>query len=190
METQHVDRTAIFLVGMCGSGKSMVAGCLREKGWAAMRFGQITIDELEARGLPISPENERTVREEIRAADGMDVYARRFLPRIKTALESGPTVIDGLYSWSEYKYLREQLGTEMLVVAVLCARPVRYGRVGQRQERPLTAEEAENRDIAEIEKLEKGGPIAMADQILLNNGSLEDLEISVDQLLGGLGYSS
>ena len=45
-----------------------------------------------------------------------------------------------------------------------------------REVRPLTNEQAEARDIAEIENLEKGGPIAMADHFIMNAGSEADLK--------------
>jgi dephospho-CoA kinase len=40
-----------------------------------------------------------------------------------------------------------------------------------REERPLTREESAARDKAEIENLNKGGPIAMADYTLTNEST-------------------
>jgi dephospho-CoA kinase len=42
--------------------------------------------------------------------------------------------------------------------------------------RPLTAEQARARDFAEIENVNKGGPIAMADFTIRNDGTLAELE--------------
>ena len=53
---------------------------------------------------------------------------------------------------------------------------MRYGRLAKRPIRPLTADEAAGRDIAEIENSDKGGPIAVADFTIINESSLEDLE--------------
>lgn len=183
MEGKQQNGRPLIVVGMCGSGKSAVAEYLREQGCTVIRFGQITIDELQRRGMPISPENERVVREEIRARQGMDAYARTLLSKIEAALNAGRLVIDGLYSWSEYKYLKQRLPRDPLVVAVFCPRHLRYRRLAERSERPLTAEEAEKRDIAELEALDKGGPIAMADYMLLNDGSMNDLRNLIDKLL-------
>ena len=44
-----------------------------------------------------------------------------------------------------------------------------------RKVRPLTPAEAAGRDRAEIEKLNKSGPISVADYTLLNELSLPDL---------------
>ena len=42
---------------------------------------------------------------------------------------------------------------------------------------------AELRDFAEIENLEKGGPIAIADQIIVNDGSIEKSHSDLDKFL-------
>jgi len=177
------DNTLVMIVGMCGAGKSLVAKHLKQKGWQMIRFGEITIRELDVRGLPHTEANERAIREDFRRTQGSNAYAKQLLPKIKEALELGPTVIDGLYSWSEYKFLRENLKNQMYIVAVIASRSIRYKRLAHRQVRRLLPEEAELRDFAEIEKLEKGGPIAAADYVILNNGSEEELLRSVDRLL-------
>ena len=41
--------------------------------------------------------------------------------------------------------------------------------------------------MAEIETLEKGGPIAMADYTIVNSGSPEALEAAVDGLIDAIG---
>ncbi|MGV2436285.1 MAG UNVERIFIED_CONTAM: hypothetical protein LVT10_16525 [Anaerolineae bacterium] len=67
--------------------------------------------------------------------------------------------------------LNAQLGASMVVLCVTCDRALRYARLTERSERPLTVEEAIERDFREIDHLEKGGPIAIADYTLLNNGA-------------------
>lgn len=176
----------LALVGMAGSGKTLCAKHLEARGYFQFRFGGIVTDEVTRRGLPITPENERTVREEFRSIDGMDAIAKRALPLLKQALQERQCiVIDGLYSFSEYKLLMQELG-DLVVVAIVAERALRYSRLADRPDRPLTAAEAQTRDFAEIEKIEKGGPIAMADFTLLNNGSPEDLIADLDALLNRL----
>jgi dephospho-CoA kinase len=174
---------------MPGAGKSLCARHLEAKGYFQYRFGSIVVDEVSRRGLPLTPENERIVREEFRANEGMDAIARRALPILKQALgRQNCIVIDGLYSWSEYKTLRGELGGELTVVAVISERGLRYARLTERVERPLTQEEAERRDYLEIERLEKGGPIALADYTLLNNGAPDELLASLDALIERLDF--
>lgn len=175
---------ALALVGMPGAGKSRCAAHLQARGFFQFRFGGIVVDEVARRGWPLTPDNERIVREELRRNEGMDVMAKRALPILRQALETRPSVIiDGLYSWSEYKTLRAELGGLMVVVAVISARSIRYSRLAARPERPLTAEEAERRDHQEIEVIEKGGPIALADYSLLNDGTEAELLTALDALI-------
>ena len=72
-------------------------------------------------------------------------------------------VVDGLYSWEEYTYLKGYYKEEFCVVAVWASPRARYARLTSRLNRCLTVEEAASRDRAEVENINKGGPIAMAD---------------------------
>lgn len=177
-------KRALALVGMPGSGKSTGAAFLQKEGYVHFRFGSIVTSEVVRRGQPLTPMNERVVREEFRAKDGMDAIAKRALPYLRTMLkEHDLIVIDGLYSFSEYKLLNRDLDAELVVVAIVSDRKIRYGRLGSRAERPLTFDEAESRDLAEIENLEKGGPIAIADYTLLNNGTPAELHAALDAVI-------
>lgn len=178
---------ALALVGMPGSGKTLCAEHLQEKGYYQFRFGSIVVNEVDNRGWELTPEHERIVREELRENEGMDVMAKRALPLLQSALDEHPSiVIDGLYSFSEYKTLRKQLGVGMVVVAIFAPRKLRYERLTNRPERPLTPEEAERRDWQEIETIEKGGPIALADYTLINDGDPSELLAKLDALLNEL----
>jgi dephospho-CoA kinase len=180
----------LVIVGMAGSGKSSAARHLEKKGWHIIRFGALTMRELESRHLPINQANEKAVREELRAKHGMDAYARLLLPAILESLSAGPTVIDGLYSWAEYKFLKGHFGGQIKIVAIYTTRSARYARLSQRPDRPLSIAEAEQRDYAEIENVEKGGPIAMADYTIVNDGTEKELFRAVDKLLSTLYTAS
>ncbi|WP_414516199.1 AAA family ATPase [Nostoc sp. PCC 9305] len=174
----------LAIVGMPGSGKSVVASYLKDNGFPIIRFGEIIICEVEKRGLPITPQNEQIVREEIRRKQGMDVCAQIALPLIKAKLlDHQLVIIDGLYSFSEYKTLKEEFNEELLVIATFTPKSLRYERLALRQERPLTLKEAERRDFMEIEKIEKGGPIAMADLTIVNDESQYQLQRKLDKVL-------
>ena len=174
------------VVGMCGSGKSVAAEQFIRRGWSRIYFGGVTLDTLRERGMAVTPDNERAIREELRAVHGQAAYAVYLLPKIREALKTGNVVLDGLYSWSEYRYLRENLGDSLSVLCVIASRRERYARLAARPVRPLTPEQAAARDIAEIEQLEKGGPIAFADDYLLNHGSVEEFETAVNAYLDAL----
>lgn len=188
MQNSSTAPRALALVGMPGAGKSLCAAHLAARGFFQFRFGGIVVDEVARRGWALTPDHERIVREELRAHEGMDAIAKRALPILTHALDEHPCiVIDGLYSFSEYKLLNRELGGTLIVVAIVSERPLRYARLTTRDERPLTTEEAEQRDHAEIEKLEKGGSIAIADYTLLNNGTSAELTDALDALIARLG---
>jgi len=173
----------IAIVGMAGAGKSEVARIFESKGFARVRFGDVTDEELRKQGLPVTEENERKMREMLRETYGMAAYAMLNLTKLDVALKSGPVVIDGLYSWEEYTTLKEYYSARFLVTAVWASPEVRYGRLAVRPIRPLTGSEAFSRDQAEIIRLNKGGPIAMADYTILNEDSLKDLEKEIGKVI-------
>jgi len=173
----------IAIVGMAGAGKSEAARFFEEKGFLRVRFGDVTDEELKKQGLPVNEANERKMREMLREKYGMAAYALLNVSRLDEALKTGPVVIDGLYSWEEYISLKEYYGTGFLVVAIWASPEVRYARLAVRELRPLNEIEAFSRDQAEIVKLNKGGPIAMADYTILNEDSFKDLRKEVGRIV-------
>ena len=151
-----------------------------------IRFGDVTDEELRKRGQELNEENERRVRELLRQERGMAVYAELNLPLIDAALAGSDVVVDGLYSWEEYTFLKEYYNDDLLLVAVWASPKTRYARLNGRGERPLTREEAAGRDRVEIENLHKGGPIAVADYIIVNESSLEDLRKQTARIITGM----
>jgi dephospho-CoA kinase len=173
-------------VGMPGVGKSTLVDCLADRGWPVVYFGGITLEEVRNRGLEASQTNEKAVRESLREIHGQEAYAKLSLPAVRKHLEQHPTIVDGLYSWAEYTHLRRELANPIHVIAVCADRQVRYARLANRTARPLPPAEAEQRDIAEIENIQKGGPIAIADFTVLNNGSVEELLSEVNALVDNI----
>lgn len=171
--------TLIAIVGMPGSGKSVAADFFRSKGIPVLRFGDQTDIGLAQHDLVRNEKNERWYREELRKELGMAAMAIKIEPRIEeTAKKSTQIVLDGLYSWEEYKYLKEKY--PMLTLLCVYAPPsVRHTRLATRPIRPLTAAESAARDTAEIENLNKGGPIALADILVPNLSSEKEF---IDQL--------
>lgn len=170
----------VAVVGLCGAGKSEVTNIFVENGFEKVYFGDVTFDEMKKRNMEITPENERAMREELRATNDMAIYAKKSEPKIKKAYEEGKNVVvESLYSWSEYKYLKEIYKDSFKLLAVVTDRDLRAERLKNRPHRPLTDEEVTQRDYSEIENIEKAGPIAIADRFVLNNGTFEELKEQV-----------
>ena len=175
----------IALVGMPGSGKSSGVQYLEQKGWPSVYFGGVVVDEVRARGQEVNEANERVVREELRANEGLGAVAKRIIPKINALAAKGHSIViaDGLYGWTEYKVLEDTYGAHLVVIAIVAPRAVRHDRLANRSVRPLTEEQADSRDRAEIENSEKGGPIAYADYTIVNEGTLDDMVTRLDSIL-------
>jgi dephospho-CoA kinase len=181
----------IALVGMPGAGKSTAVEILiQQYRLPYVYFGGLTLEEVRRQGLPETQESEKKVRQELRAKYGMSAYAQLSLPKIQEILKTHDSMfIDGLYSWSEYVLLRQSSLGEVILLAVISKRKNRYERLAKRPVRPLTRQEAEDRDFSEICNLEKGGPIALCDYYLTNDGTVAELEISLHAIAQEIGLS-
>ncbi len=174
----------VAVVGMCGAGKSEVTKVFLEEGYEKVYFGGVTMDVLTERGLEKNEKNERAVREQLRKTYGAAAFAILLVDKIRSLSKKGDVVLDGLYSWSEYKILKEEF-PELTLLCVTADKKLRYERLANRPIRPLTNEQARSRDLSEIENIEKGGPIAFADVTLSNNGTLNELYEKVREFIKG-----
>ena len=170
---------------MPGAGKSVCVDHLTEKGYPSVYFGGITIDEVKNRGLEVNEINEKTVREELRATEGNGVMAKRMIAKIEQlASEGHPKIVaDGLYSWTEYKIFKDRFGNNATIIAIAAPRKLRHLRLANRPIRPFNDDQVTSREYAEIENIEKGGPIANADFTIVNDGSATDMTNKLEQIL-------
>jgi len=180
----------VCISGMCGAGKSVVSDFFVKNGFQFIRFGQLTLDEVKRRGLEVNEANERMIREDLRKVHGMAVYAILNLPKFDELMKNGNVIADGLYSFEEYKILKEHFGDSLAVIAVYSPPKLRYERLENRKmdgdvnvrNRPLTSIEAKSRDFSEIENLNKGGTIAMADFTILNIKDINYLNQQIEEI--------
>lgn len=163
----------IAIVGMCGSGKSIASEIFESVGFKKIYFGGVTIEKLKESNLEVNEENERYMREKLRKEYGMGAFATLLLPKIEEYSKESDVILDGLYSWDELKILKEKFKDNLYVLGIVVDKKYRYNRLNKRKIRPLSNEEAKSRDISEIEKLSKGGPIVFADYYILNNGDMD-----------------
>lgn len=180
----------IAFVGLPGAGVSTAADYLKSKNIPSVYFGGVILDAMAKAGIEDTPESEQIFRENLREKEGKDVVVRKIIPQIHDLAEAGQhrIVADGLYTWTEYKALKHEFPGKITVVAVTTPRALRHRRLAARERRPLTAQQAEERDWAEIENLEKGGPIALADYSVPNDSSRERFLSRIDQLLGQIDF--
>lgn len=177
----------IGIIGMSGSGKSVLVDHLTEKGYPKVYFGGMIYKEMEKRGIPRTEdgESEKEFREEIREKEGKDWVVNQVIAETKDLISAGQKriILDGVYSWTEYKILKHEFPRCLTFIAVVVDKKIRYDRVAKRPGRSFDATAIRERDRSEIENLEKGGPIAAADYYVLNNGTIDETTTALDKIL-------
>jgi dephospho-CoA kinase len=176
------DKKIIAVIGMCGSGKSEAVKFFVDKGFRKVYFGDVVIKELKSRGLEINEANERKVREDLRKKLGMGVMALKSIDTIKEYFKTDNVVIESMYSWEEFKIIKEAFGDAFELLAIYTTKKLRYERLSKREFRPLTNVEAISRDLSELENLDKGGPIAYAEYTIINDSDLIELNNKLEKL--------
>lgn len=184
-------KKVIAFVGMPGSGKGTCTTYLNEKyRFPVIHFGNMVYEEVQRRGLD-NVKDENFVREDMRAMEGPAVLAKHVARRVHEYVRDGAKIVilDGLYSWTEYKYLHREFGDALIMIATTASKEVRHQRILNRNDghrKYTSVQQIIDREIAEIENIEKGGPIAYADYTILNNSSreflLQDLELLLRQI--------
>jgi dephospho-CoA kinase len=180
----------VAFVGLAGSGKSVAVNYITEKGYPKVYFGDAVLGAMAKAGIEHTQENEKPFREELRAREGNDYIAKIIIGEIHDLINAGQhrVVAESLYSWTEYKALKKEFPGEFTVVAVVAPKRLRHRRLSTRPIRPLTQAEADQRDWAEIENIEKGGPIAIADHYIMNDGDLDHFYKQIDAVLDDIEF--
>ena len=182
MKTNARRPVLIGLTGTNGAGKGEVAAYLKGFGYAYLSLSDILREELAARGLEASRDNLIRTGNELRAAHGPDVLARRTMEKVR-----GPSTIDSIRNPREVKFLRKQKG--FMLVAVDAPIEVRYARTRARgrDESAATFDEFKRKEELEMNGNETGQQIAlcmaMADRTIFNDGTIEELHRKVEELL-------
>ncbi len=182
----------LAVVGMSGSGKSVVVDYLTKKGYPKVYFGGMIYKEMEKRGVARTEdgESEKQFREMIRETEGKDWVVRQVIAEVKDLIAAGQKriILDGVYSWTEYRALKHEFPGRLTFLAVVVDKLLRYARVAKRPDRAFDENAIRERDRSEIENLEKGGPIAAADYYILNNGTVAEVEARVDEVLKEIDF--
>src|SRR5690606_21891390 len=131
----------VAFVGLAGAGKTSAVDYVTKKGYPKIYFGGIIYQAMNEAGIEITPESQAIFREEIRKKEGKDFVVRRAIKQAHDLIASGQKriILDGLYTWTEYKILKHEFPGSLTVVAVVAPRKLRHRRLASRLERPFTA---------------------------------------------------
>lgn len=177
----------IAILGMPGSGKSEAIEYLVKKyDWPKVYFAQPTFDEMERRGMERTQANERLVREDLRNLHGEDFYAQEAVKKVEAMRDQPIILLESFYSAPEYRVFKDRYRENFVTIAIHARPSIRHARLSIRPERPLTQQEAEERDWAQLNRLSQGTPIALADYMVINEGSKEELQEKLNKVVGRL----
>ncbi|KAA0004479.1 MAG: hypothetical protein FE043_00590 [Thermoplasmata archaeon] len=73
----------VAFTGLPGSGKTEAVGVAEEAGFDIVRMGDEVRAEVKRRGMPLNDRNLGAVANEMREKEGMDIWARRCLAKLK-----------------------------------------------------------------------------------------------------------
>ncbi len=175
----------VVITGMPGAGKSVAVAQASRLGLPVYSMGDRVRGEVQRRGLPLSPEVVGKTASAERERQGADVWAKRTLAVIPK--RGGTAVVDGARSAAEIEAFRNQTAVEVVVLAVLGSprtRAARLRRRGRSDDR-LTARGFGERDRREL-GWGIGEAIALADVVLVNEGTLAEFKAAATQVLATL----
>jgi len=176
------DKLVIGLVGMPGSGKSLVVEAAQRRGYTVVVMGDVVREETRKRGLELNPKNVGQVMLELRKAGGNGVIAEKCVPRIQSE-ESERVLVDGLRSLHEVDVFKAHF-PKFSLVAVHASPEIRFKRLNHRR-RSDDSDEWEvfcERDLREL-SVGLGNAIAMAENIIVNENSRKETNAKVEEVL-------
>lgn len=180
----------VAIVGMPGAGKTTVTDYLATRDYPRVHFGSVIMNALKSADLSPTIENETMMREELRNQTDEDKVVRQIITQIDGLIDAGQRriIIDGMGSWHAFRALKHEFPGQLIVVALITPHHLRHRRLTKREQRPFTETQTSQRDYDEIESLNKGGVIAMADHYITNQGGIDELHEQTDHLLQMLDF--
>lgn len=168
------------VTGMPLSGKTSVAEIMERHGYTKVDMGDVVRDEMEKRDIDVSETG--TFVNRMREENGMDAIAGLTIPYLED-LDSEKIVITGMRGWSEKQRFEEEMDSGIRVIAVWSGRKTRRERMEERKrEEDIQGQEFHERDLREIEN-GVGKLLALSDEIVVNDGSLQELETEVESVI-------
>ena len=174
----------VGLTGMPGSGKATVRKLLREMGYATVVMGDIIREETKTRNLEPTPENIGVVMLKLREEEGPEVVAKRCIPKIEAA-RTNVVVVDGVRSLEEVNEFKRHFPNFNLI-AVHASPQTRFQRLlrRRRNDDPKNWKTFMERDMREL-SVGLGNVVAMADYMVVNEGTRAQLRRKVSHVLEG-----
>ena len=175
----------IGLTGRNASGKGEVANYLRKRGFLYSSLSDAIRDEIKRRGREVTREVLIEVGNELRGRFGPGILAERISEQLRAAQNS---VVDSIRNPAEVEVLRRRKDFVLLAVkadqAVRFERSCARGREGATQSlEQFVEEESRELDSNDPASQQLIATERLADVVVQNNSSLEDLHRNLDALM-------
>lgn len=179
----------IGITGTIGAGKGTVVEYLKTKGFKHFSARDVWSEEILRRGLPVNRDNMVLIANKLRAKNGSDYFARVAVEKAKQS--GGDAVIESIRSVGEAQTIKAQGGMLWAVDADIKKRYERITRRLSETDRvsfdKFVADEQREWDNADPSKQNLKAVIAMADVVLTNDVSPEELFAQVEGALQKAG---
>lgn len=179
----------IGLTSFLGAGKTTVGDYLVGKEFVFYSLSDVIREEITKHKKEITRERLQAVGNELRRKFGNDVLAKRILEKIGHANKKHHYVIDSIRNPAEVKALRKN--KDFMLVFVDAPIELRFERVKarQREKDPMRFEDFKKSEEKELKSKDSANQQLlkcreMADAVIINDSSVEELYKKIDKLLG------
>jgi len=178
----NADKLVVGLVGMPGSGKSLVVETAQQEGYTVVVMGDVIRDETQKRGLELNPKNIGKVMLALRKTGGNNIIAKKCIPKIMQT-ESNKVIVDGLRSLHEADAFKTHF-PKFSLVAVHASPETRFNRLYRRRrsDDPDGWELFHERDTREL-SVGLGDAITMAEYLIINENNRDNTRAIVKETL-------
>lgn len=186
-----MSKIVIGLVGPIAAGKSTTVEILRNKGFVSYSLSDRIREEIQNRNLEITRESLNTVSNELRETIGADVLAQKTSELIDKQNQE-KIVIDSIRNPQEINYLKNHFG--MYIIGLIAPQEKRFDFFANRGTNVAgitTWEEFKALDDMELAqsgeyKQQVQACLDLADVVIENTGSIEELERKLEIILKNL----
>lgn len=175
-------KMVIGVAGMPGAGKASVKMMAESMGYSTVVMGDEIREETRRRGLELTPENVGKIMIKLRDEEGAAAVARRCVPKIANA-KTAVVFVDGIRSLHEVDEFKRHF-SKFRLIAVHSSPQTRFQRLFKRRrsDAPRSWDVFLKRDLREL-SVGQGAVVALADFMIVNEGTLEELKAKVLQVL-------
>ena len=177
----------IGITGTLGAGKGTIVDFLvKEKGFSHYSVRGFIIEEIKKRKLEVNRDNMVVVANDLREKNNSAYIAEQLYERAKKSVNN--CIIESLRTIGEVESLKAK--GNFYLFAVDADAKTRYERISERKSETdnisyetFVENEKREMDSNDLNKQNISACIKLADFVLLNNGTIEDLNKKVEEII-------